>query len=116
MTGVQTCALPISYEDSRLQQIQEAYNAENEALKLALDKKKITQEQYNAEKEANDKELAQQQSFSIQEANLALNQAKLAAENDPTTLKNQKLLLEIEKTKQAIAQADITNPLEVEKL
>lgn len=29
------------YEDSRLQQIQEAYNAENEALKLSLDKKKL---------------------------------------------------------------------------
>lgn len=50
-----------AYEDSRLQQIQEAYNAENEALKLALDKKKITQEQYNAEKEANDKELAEKE-------------------------------------------------------
>lgn len=49
------------YEDSRLQQIQEAYNAENEALKLSLDKKKITQEQYNAEKEANDKELAEKE-------------------------------------------------------
>ena len=57
-----------------------------------------------------------QQDFSIKEANLALNQAKLAAENDPTTLKNQKLLLDIEKTKQAIAQADIKNPLEIERL
>ena len=83
---------------------------------LILQQQKAQQSAYQFEVSQRLKELSQQQDFSIKEANLALNQAKLAAENDPTTLKNQKLLLEIEKTKQAIAQADITNPLEVEKL
>lgn len=50
-----------AYEDSRLQQIQEAYDVENELLKDKLNKNQITQEQYNAEKEANDKELAEKE-------------------------------------------------------
>jgi len=83
---------------------------------LILQQQKAQQSAYQFEVSQRLKELSQQQDFSIKEANLALNQAKLAAENDPTTLKNQKLLLDIEKTKQAIAQADIKNPLEIEKL
>ena len=83
---------------------------------LILQQQKAQQSAYQFEVSQRLKEISQQQSFSIQEANLALAQAKFAAESDPTTLKNQKLLLDIEKTKQAIAQADVTNSLQVEKL